>query len=103
MSSPQDVLDALAAPEQQPVLTELQEADSDFAAIEANTLPDENTLKEARTLVENTLHSTPTAMDEVIRSTALPTHMVRIILLEMELSGQLERHPGDKVSLVFSA
>lgn len=46
------------------------------------------------------LGPTPVAMDELIRQTGLPTAVVAAILLELEIAGRLERHPGQRVSLI---
>jgi DNA processing protein len=43
----------------------------------------------------------PTALDDVIRETGAPAGTVRGALLELELAGQIERHPGDLVSRLF--
>ncbi len=42
----------------------------------------------------------PTQIDEIIRHTGVPARMVRIILLELDLAGRLEHHPGNRVSLI---
>lgn len=41
----------------------------------------------------------PVATDELIRQSALPPAVVQMVLLELELAGRLERHPGGRVSL----
>ncbi|MFN3233648.1 MAG: DNA-processing protein DprA [Alphaproteobacteria bacterium] len=45
------------------------------------------------------LGPTPTEIDELIRQTRLTPATVFTILLELELAGRLDRHPGNKVSL----
>lgn len=52
-----------------------------------------------RTLAE-TLSPTPVTVDEIIRTCQLSPAVVTTVLLELELAGRLERHPGNKVSLI---
>jgi DNA processing protein len=52
-----------------------------------------------RQVVLDLLSPTPVAVDEVIRQSGLPPAAVQMVLLELELGGQLERHAGGKVSL----
>jgi DNA processing protein len=44
---------------------------------------------------------TPVAIDEIIRHTGLHPAQVFMILLELDLAGRLERHPGGSVSLLY--
>lgn len=55
-----------------------------------------------RTLVQ-TLSPTPVTVDEIIRTCQLSPAVVTTVLLELELAGRLERHPGNKVSLIAPA
>ena len=54
---------------------------------------------EARLAVAQTLSPAPVAVDEIIRTCHLSPALVSTILLEWELAGRLERHPGNRVSL----
>ncbi len=47
------------------------------------------------------LGPTPVEVDDLIRDLGEPPRMVHVILLELELAGRLERHRGQKVSLVY--
>lgn len=47
------------------------------------------------------LSANPVSVDEVIRQCQLSAPVVAMILLELELAGRLERHPGNRVSLLF--
>ena len=40
----------------------------------------------------------PTEKDEIARATGLDIRIVRIVLIELDLAGRLERHPGGMVS-----
>lgn len=55
----------------------------------------------ARKLIMENLTSETTGVDELIRGTELTTQIVNIILVEMELAGRIERHPGGRVSLLY--
>ena len=45
------------------------------------------------------LDLTPVDIDELIRFTGIEAKEMQILLLELDLSGRLERHPGNRVSL----
>jgi len=53
----------------------------------------------ARRAVAETLSPVPVAVDEIVRTCQLSAALVSTILLEWELAGRLERHPGNRVSL----
>jgi DNA processing protein len=46
------------------------------------------------------LGPSPVEVDELIRQSRLTAPVVATILLELELAGRLDRHPGNQVSLV---
>ena len=48
--------------------------------------------------VAQTLSPAPVAVDEIIRTCQLSPALVSTILLEWELAGRLERHPGNRGS-----
>lgn len=52
-----------------------------------------------RSSVNENLSYTPISVDELIRECQLSASDVWVVLLEMEIAGRLERHPGGKVSL----
>ncbi len=54
----------------------------------------------ARRTVMEQLGPAPTAVDELIRQTALAPALVRTALLELELAGRLDRLAGDRVALI---
>jgi DNA processing protein len=54
----------------------------------------------ARSQLVERLGPTPVAVDELIRQCQLSPSMVVSILLELELAGRLERHPGNQVSVL---
>jgi DNA processing protein len=72
---------AAAAPDLAP-LTPPAEADSD----------------KARAVLIEHLSPSPTEVDELVRQTELPPALVASALLELELAGRIERHPGNRVA-----
>jgi len=92
-----DVLDALApltraSNEQAPYSLEEQKKD--------NALLDASADDGDRARVISSLGPTPCEIDEIIRFTGIATPVVQLVLLELDLAGRLERHPGGLVSLV---
>ncbi len=53
-----------------------------------------------RRRVEQALGPGPTAVDEVVRQCQVSAALVATALLELELAGRLERHPGNRVALI---
>ncbi|MCP5073569.1 MAG: DNA-protecting protein DprA [Rhodobacteraceae bacterium] len=91
-----DVLDALmpltrTAGDQAPYSLEEQEKDDP---------PTQPAKESERDKIISTLGPTPCEIDEIIRYTSLSAAMVQLVLLELDLAGRLERHPGNLVSLV---
>ena len=50
-------------------------------------------------LITERLGPTPVAVDELVRQCHLSAAAVATLLLELELAGRVERHPGNLVSL----
>jgi DNA processing protein len=73
----------------------------DFAGQPATETPPEM-VGEARRHLEKTLGPTPIGVDEVLRNGSFSAAVVATALLELELAGRLERHPGNKVSLLMA-
>lgn len=63
--------------------------------------PDESEMDSARRIVIESLGPAAVAVDEIIRQCQLSPSMVSWVLLELELAGRLERHPGNRVSLLI--
>jgi len=53
-----------------------------------------------RAVVVELLDFSPVAVDELVRNCQFSFAVVSAILLELELAGRLERHPGNRVSLI---
>ncbi|MBL8663197.1 MAG: DNA-protecting protein DprA [Candidatus Odyssella sp.] len=60
--------------------------------------PAEADSDKARVLLIEHLSPSPTAVDELVRQTELPPALVASALLELELAGRIERHPGNRVA-----
>lgn len=56
-----------------------------------------------RARVIETLGPTPVPVDDIIRHTGLHPAQVFMVLLELDLAGRIERHPGNMVSILFAA
>ena len=54
----------------------------------------------ARKSVIESLGPVPVAVDELLRDGQFSTAVISTVLLELELAGRLERHPGNRVSLL---
>ncbi len=70
----------------------------------APTLFSQNAVKAAdealRIRLLEILSPTPVQIDEVIRAAGAPVGDVLTVILELELSGRIERQPGNKVNLI---
>jgi DNA processing protein len=55
--------------------------------------------KDMLDMIVERLGPTPVAVDELVRQCQLTASAVAMLLLELELSGRVERHPGNFVSL----
>lgn len=65
----------------------------------AARLPEEAQLTEARTAVMAALSYSPATPDDLIAACGTAPSLFMVVLLELELAGRLERHPGGAVSL----
>ena len=69
-------------------------------SVENQTADEENT-DAARAQILEALGPAPTTVDELIRVCHFSLPVVSTVLLELELAGRLERHPGSRVSLLM--
>ncbi|MFZ1416299.1 MAG: DNA-protecting protein DprA, partial [Defluviicoccus sp.] len=72
-------------------------ADAVPVAIESAADGDANA---ARARILALLSPAPVAVDELVRRCRLPAATVHTALLEWELAGLLDRHPGNRVALL---
>jgi DNA processing protein len=71
------------------------------AATEPAEFSPEEAPADAHALVESRLGASPVAVDELVRQCQLSSAVVRTVLLELELAGRLERHAGNRISLLL--
>lgn len=106
--SAEDVLDVVDGPIERRAdvaSRPAMEAVASRPAMEAPSppLPDDTEVESARRTIAESLSPTPVTVDEIIRTCQLSPAVVTTVLLEWELAGRLERHPGNKVSLIASS
>ncbi|SDF81743.1 DNA processing protein [Limimonas halophila] len=92
-----DVLDALADD-----LRREPEEPEPMAYATGSALPDAldaEDLESARAAVLELLGATPVAVDDLIRECQLSPPVVATAILELELAGRCQRHPGNRVAL----
>lgn len=93
-----DVIAALSSLPHQPHAPLAEPAEDAF--ISGGAITDPPDIGEAaRSLVSEKLSPSPVAIDEIMRQCDLAPAVVLTILLEMELAGLAQRHPGNQVSL----
>ncbi len=96
IQSAEDVLEGLS-----PMLRTLPARRRDeFAGLDSDAKAAEINGPEAQSRVLECLSPTPTPVDEVLRDCQLSASTVFAILLELELAGRIERHPGNRVTLI---
>jgi len=75
----------------------IAESDSYAASLESGSAAET-----ARRTVLSALSPSPIAVDELARQCQVPAAEVAAVLLELELAGRIDRHPGHKVSLTIA-
>jgi DNA processing protein len=60
--------------------------------------PPDRTDDSSLDLILEKLSPTPVAVDELVRQCQLSAATIATLLLELELAGRVERHPGNLVS-----
>lgn len=73
------------------IIEEAEDNNVDFAP------PDED----ARSLIIDAMGATPVEIDDIIRHTGCTAQIIYMVLLELDLAGSLQRHPGGLVSFIF--
>ncbi|MBL6929654.1 MAG: DNA-protecting protein DprA [Rhodospirillales bacterium] len=72
---------------------------AEFSGVPA-ARPDGEEVKSARREIMESLGPVPVTVDELLRSCQFSPAVASVVLLELELAGRLERHPGNQVSLI---
>ena len=91
-----DVLSALADPASRPLA---DRKDPDFIE-ETTDKPSPAEPQSARAWIGSALGPSPVAVDELVRHGQFSPATAATVLLELELAGRLERHPGNQVALI---
>jgi DNA processing protein len=71
---------------------------ADFLADSPGAAP-ESEVDGGRRAVEELLGPSPVSVDELVRQCHLSPAVVNTVLLELELAGRAERHPGNRFAL----
>lgn len=76
-----------------------------FAAVESDETGEETLVSadDAHTLITSFLGPAPVLVDELVTECQLTPQQVAMVLLDLELSGHIERHPGGRVSRIMEA
>jgi DNA processing protein len=100
VQSVDDILDAVDGLFRKPLGERARDA---FTPSPPAPPPSETDLATARRTIADSLSAAPVTVDEIIRQCQLSPSVVSMIVLEMELAGRLERHPGNRVSALIEA
>ena len=96
VSSSRDILDVLKNKEYK----EFKDAFQDEEQISLKADTDETEVEKIRHMILENLSPEKVCVDDLIREMKLPASIVNVALIELELAGRLERHPGNSVSLL---
>jgi DNA processing protein len=80
--------------------TPLSEREHPGLSAPSDPVPSDAELDKARRIIEENIGFSPTPVDEIIRNCQVSRGPIAMILLELELAGRLERHPGNRVSII---
>lgn len=94
VTSGQDVMDAL-----KPIHGDVLQNPPSSSFQEGNSSENRDPTVNDRDIIREALSTTPVEIDELIRHTGLSSGIIYLILLELDLAGQLARHSGNKVSV----
>jgi DNA processing protein len=89
-----DVIEAVT-----PLLGHAPEPAQGMFAAPVSSVPPPEPAETERERVIEALGPTPIEIDEIIRFTGVSARLVHVVLLELDLAGRIERHPGQRVSL----
>jgi DNA processing protein len=101
VTSSDDIIDALAPLDESAgeFIYDISEPADDLP-FENKPNPVQNTDDEIRNAIISSLGPSPTEIDDIIRFTGATPGQVQLVLMELALAGRLERHTGNRVSLV---
>ena len=93
-----DVIEALGSALERP----LAEREPPPFRVPPGASADDAQLEQGRAQIASLLGPSPVETDELLRQSRLTAALLTTILLELELAGRLDRHPGNRISLVES-
>lgn len=96
ITSAEDVLEGLQTMDDTPIPAQPAQKGLFEDADEMTLPPDDN----SRAHIVSLLSPSPTDLDEIIAHTALKPAQVALVILELDLAGRIERHSGNRVSLI---
>ena len=96
ITSAEDVLEGLQTMDDTPIPAQPAQKGLFEDADEMTLPPDDN----SRAHIVSLLSPSPTDLDEIIALTALKPAQVALVILELDLAGRIERHSGNRVSLI---
>ena len=99
VESAQDIIDYLA---QSASFTLSETKNESTSSIKAPQQQIQEPTDENRKELLSLLDGSPVEIDMLIRETGLPASVISVLLVELELAGQLERLPGNKVIRITS-
>lgn len=97
VESIKDILEAISYKRQ----IKLEEVSNNQFKISNNCLITEPELVEARKEVFKILNASPISIEEVASLCCIPINILLTVIIEMELAGKIERHPGNKISILY--
>lgn len=101
VSTTEDILEALAPldPEMHDFIYDINEGEEELPfEIEKEAIQDAD--KPIRDAIISSLGPSPTEIDDIIRFTGATNGQVQLVLMELDLAGRLERHTGNRVSII---
>ena len=104
VTSLDEALEALAPLDQHQMQYRAEESDVEEQPWQSDTIDEKPRLNEpddaAREVVLGLMSHTPIDLDDVLHFSGLEPGIIQFVLLELDLAGKLERHPGNRISLL---
>jgi DNA processing protein len=101
ITSTQDVIDAVKYGNKDDLFGSMNEQDTPSFTSARTVSPTETELDRVRGLIIEKLGHSAVLVDDLIAECTTSANTILTLLLELELAGRLERHPGNQVSLLI--